>query len=143
MATEDDVRNASRRFYTALNRMANGDATPLAEIWSHDAGVTTMHPIGGRETGWDQVRGVWEQVAHLASDGRIELNDQAIQASGDMAYELGTERGEFTLAGQQVKIEQRVTNIYRKEAGGWKIVHHHTDLSPEMLDLLKRLQTQG
>ena len=44
------------------------------------------------------------------------------------------------MAGEQIAIDQRVTNVYRREAGGWKMVHHHTDLSPAMLDLLGRLQ---
>ena len=58
----------------------------------------------------------------------------------DLAYELGTEHGQATLAGEQITIEQRVTNVYRREGGEWKIVHHHTDLSPAMLALLERLQ---
>jgi ketosteroid isomerase-like protein len=33
-----------------------------------------------------------------------------------------------------------VTNIYRREAGGWRVVHHHTDVSSEMLDVLARLK---
>jgi hypothetical protein len=67
MSTEDDVRKASKQFYAGLNRMANGDAAPLADSWSHSAAVTTMHPIGGRQVGWDAVRGSFEQVAQLAS----------------------------------------------------------------------------
>jgi ketosteroid isomerase-like protein len=140
MSTEDEVRKASEQFYAALNRMLNGDAAPLADIWSHSAAVTTMHPIGGREVGWDQVRGSWEQVAQLASEGKAKLADQIIQVAGDVAYELGVEQAQFKLAGQQVTIKQRVTNIYRREAGAWKIVHHHTDVSPAMVDLLSRLQ---
>jgi ketosteroid isomerase-like protein len=143
MSTEDEVRNASEQFYAALNRMANGDAGSLADIWSHSTVVTTMHPIGGREVGWDEVKGPWQQVAQLASGGQVKLSDQLIQVSGDMAYEVGTEQGQFTLAGEQVSIEQRVTNIYRREAGGWKIVHHHADVSPAMLDILSRLQAEA
>jgi ketosteroid isomerase-like protein len=120
--------------------MANGDASPLADIWSHSATVTTMHPIGGRDVGWDKVRESFEQVAQIASDGRITLEDQLIQVAGDVGYELGIEQGQANLAGQQVSIEHRVTNIYRREAGGWKIVHHHTDISPGMLEILSRLQ---
>jgi len=56
---------------------------------------------------------------------------------------VGIEQGRATLAGEQITIEQRVTNIYRREAEGWKMVHHHTDLSPAMLDLLGRLQAQA
>ena len=139
MSTEDEVRSASNQFYAALNRMLNGDVGPLADVWSHSAAVTTMHPIGGREVGWDNVRGSWEQVSGLASEGQVGLTDQIIQAAGDMAYELGVEQGQFKLAGEQVTVDHRVTNIYRREPGGWKIVHHHTDLSPAMLDLLSRL----
>ena len=140
MSQEDEVRQASTHFYGALNRMLDGDNAPLADVWSHDATVTTFHPIGGRQTGWDEVRGSFEGVAGLASGGHAELRDQSVHVSGDLAYETGTERGEATLAGEHIEIDQRVTNVYRREAGGWKIVHHHTDLSPAMLELLGRLQ---
>ena len=140
MSAEDQVRQASQQFYAALNRMANGDASSMADIWSHSATITTMHPIGGREVGWDQVEGPWALVAQLAAEGQIELNDQLIQVSGDMAYEVGTEQGQFTLAGEQVTIDQRVTNVYRREGGTWKVVHHHSDISPTMVDLISRLQ---
>jgi ketosteroid isomerase-like protein len=142
MSTEDEVRKASEQFYAALNRMANGDASPLADIWSQGAGVTTMHPIGGREVGWDKVHASFAQVAEIASEGRIRLDDQLIRVMGDVAYELGSERGQAKFAGQQVSLDHRVTNIYRREAGSWKLVHHHTDVSPAMLDVLNRLQTK-
>lgn len=140
MSTEDDVRKASTQFYAALSSMIDGDAAPLGGIWSHSATVTTMHPIGGRQVGWDEVRGSFEQVAGIASGGHAELRDQSIQVAGDMAYEVGVESGQVTIAGEQVDIEQRVTNVYRREAGQWRIVHHHTDLSPAMLGILSRLQ---
>jgi ketosteroid isomerase-like protein len=79
-------------------------------------------------------------VAKLASDGKVGLKDQLIQVAGDVAYEEGFEHGQFKLAGQEITIENRVTNIYRREAGAWKIVHHHVDISPAMLDVLGRLQ---
>jgi ketosteroid isomerase-like protein len=142
MATQDEVRKASEQFYAALNRMLNGDAGPLAVIWSHSAAVTTMHPIGGREVGWDKVGQTWEQVAKVFSGGQVKLTDQLIQVSGDMAYEVGTEQGQAMLAGQQVAIGHRVTNIYRREAEGWKIVHHHTDVSPAMMEILSHAQAK-
>lgn len=138
MSTEDEVRRASETFYAALNDMANGDARQLAEIWSHGGSVTTMHPIGGREVGWDQVRGSWEQVAKVASEGEVRLTDQLIEVVGDMAYEVGTEQGKAKFNGQPVSINHRVTNIYRRESGTWKVVHHHTDVSAEMLRVLRR-----
>ncbi len=143
MPMEDEIRNASKKFYAGLNRMANGNAAPLADIWSHGADVTAMHPIGGRRVGWDAVRASFEQVAKMGSDGKIELSDQLIRAVGDVAYEVGIERGQFKLAGERVDIEHRVTNIYRREAGVWKMIHHHTDTSPAMMEVLSRLETRS
>jgi ketosteroid isomerase-like protein len=140
MSTEDEVRAASAKFYAALNRMTSGDAGDLADIWSHSDTVTTMHPIGGEQVGWGAVRESFEQVAGLASSGHVELADQVIHVGGDMAYETGAERGQFTLAGESISVDHRVTNVYRREPDGWKIVHHHTDLSPAMLGVLERLQ---
>jgi ketosteroid isomerase-like protein len=140
MSNETEVRQASAQFYAALNRMLSGDAGPLAGIWSHDATVTTMHPIGGRQVGWADVRESWEQVARVATGGLVTLDEQILHVSGDLAYEVGVERGTLSIAGHQVSsIEDRVTNVYRKEAGGWKIVHHHTDLSQAMIEILKQL----
>jgi ketosteroid isomerase-like protein len=140
MAAEEEVRQASAQFYAALNRMLNGDAGPMVEVWSHSSDVTTMHPVVGRQVGWEQVRASWDQFAQLCSGGQVTLRDPLIRAGGDLAYEVGTEAGEITLAGQSFSLEHRVTNVYRREAGGWKIVHHHTDLSPAMQDILARLQ---
>ena len=139
MSIEDQVRQASQKFYAALNSMAKGDASLMAEIWSHSSAVTTMHPIGGRQVGWDEVKTPWQQVAQLSTDGQVKLNDQLIQVSGDMAYEVGTEQGQLKMTGKEISINQRVTNVYRREAGEWKIVHHHTDISPAMMEVINSL----
>ena len=143
MPTEAEVRKASERFYLALNRMIKGDVDSMSEIWSHGAAVTSMHPIGGRQVGWENVRESFRQVAQIASTGEVKLEDQFIQVNGELAYELGVERGKATLAGQHVTLDYRVTNVYRQEGGSWKIVHHHADVSPAMLEILKRLQPKS
>jgi ketosteroid isomerase-like protein len=140
MSAETEVRDASKQFYDALNRMIGGDAGAMSAVWSHAANVTTMHPIGGREVGWDAVKGSWEGVAGLASGGKVELQDQLIRVVGDMAAEIGVEVGQFMLAGTQINANHRVTNLYQREGGKWKIIHHHTDLAPAMVELLKKLQ---
>ena len=141
MSTVDEVREASKKFYAGLNRMGNGEKDTLAVAWSHNGTATAMHPIGGREVGWKAVEGSFNQVAHLASEGKIELKDQLIQVLGDAAYEIGIEAVQFKLGGHEVKGEVRVTNIYNKENGTWKLVHHHTDLAPAMIEVLQKLQS--
>ena len=143
MATDDEVRQASKRFYAALNRMAEGDPGEMPGIWSQAATVTTMHPVGGREVGWDAVAKPWAAIAGLCSGGEVALTDQLLQVGGDMAYETGTERGRVAMAGQSIEIDHRVTNVYRREADGWKIVHHHVDLSPAMIQVIKGLGAAG
>ena len=135
----DQVRLASKHFYSALNLMLNGNARPMADIWSHGAAVTSMGSVGGREIGWDQVRASWGKVAEAASHGKVELKDQIIEVSGNMAYEVGLEHFQSRFAGHDVQANLRVTNIYRREGGAWKIVHHHTDESPAMVNVLSQL----
>ena len=139
MSAEDEVRQASKQFYTALNRMANGDAGPMASTWSHGPEVTALHPIDGREIGWEAVKGSFERFAEIATDGKIDLKDQLIRVEGDVAYELGVEQGEFKLGGRPVALKHRVTNIYRREGDGWRMIHHHADTSPAMLDVLAKV----
>ncbi len=139
MSTEDEVRNASNQFYAALNKMVNGSSQSLSDIWSHGSAVTTMHPIGGRQVGWKDVWATWDQTAQVASEGQVKLQDQFIQVVGDMAYEIGVENAGFRIAGQKVTDQVRVTNIYQKEGGKWKIVHHHSDLSTAMVEILHKL----
>ncbi len=72
MTTEDEVHAASEKFYAALNRMLNGDAGSLGDIWSHSSTVTTMHPIGGREVGWNRLEIHGSKLLSYAQ--RIRLN---------------------------------------------------------------------
>jgi ketosteroid isomerase-like protein len=133
-AAEDEIRAASDRFYSALEEMTNGDASSMAEIWSHEDDVTTMHPIGGREEGWEAVKGSWEGVAAASTGGTVTHTDQLIHVVGDAAYELCTESASMTFAGEPVSAEGRATNVYREENGEWKVVHHHADYSAEFAE---------
>ncbi|MCU9847445.1 nuclear transport factor 2 family protein [Defluviimonas sp. WL0024] len=143
MSSESDVRAASERFYAALNAMANGDNGPMADVWSASEGATAQHPIGGRNLGRADVVASFGAVAKAATGGEVALLDQKIELGGDMAVETGVEKGRVTLAGHAAEIEHRVTNVYRREGGVWKIVHHHTDLSPALLDVLDKLKAGG
>ena len=138
MAVEDEIRQASEQFYEALNRAINGDPVPIIEVWSHSSDVTAMHPLGGRETGWEEVRASWEQVAEEFSDGQVSLEDLVVvPLADDVAYTLGTEQGQAKLGDETVRIDWRVTNIYRREEGEWNVVHHHTDVSHALVEVLK------
>ena len=139
MTNIDGIRRASVAFYDVLNSMANGDDTAMQNAWIKGDGVTAQHPIGGRDMGSDTVLASFSKVAKIAGGGDIRLEDQSINAGSDMAVETGVEIGTLTLAGHEARIEHRVTNVYQRQGGAWKLAHHHTDLSPGMLELLERL----
>jgi len=132
MAVEDEIRQASEQFYAALHRVINGDPEPMMEVWSHGSDVATMHPLGGRQIGWEEVRASWEQGAQGGSEGEVSIEDLVVvPLSDDVAYTIGTEQGQIRRLGEEpVSFDQRVTNIYRREEGEWKMVLHHTDVSP-------------
>lgn len=127
MSAEDEVRAVSAKFYAALIKLCGGDPGPMTEVWSRGGGVTTLHPIGGRQVGWDQVGSTYEQVAKVFSGGTVTLADQLIRTHGDVAYEVGVEHVDATMGGQHIRTQVRVTNIYQREGGQWRIVHHHAD----------------
>lgn len=137
MSAEDDVRATSNKFYSGLDRM---DVTALPDIWSHSDGVTTMHPMGGEQVGWEEVRASFEQAAGAMTDSHVDLVDQRIYAGTDLAYETGIERGSAKLSGEPVEFEHRVTNVYRLEDGQWKMIHHHTDVSTGLVEIMQRQQ---
>lgn len=138
MSKEDEVRAVSDRFYSGLSRM---DVSALPEVWSRRDDVTTMHPMGGAQVGWEAVRTSFEEAAAgPITESSVDLIDQRIYAGTDLAYETGIERGRAKLAGEPIEFEQRVTNVYRLEDGRWKMIHHHADISPALLGLLQRRQ---
>jgi ketosteroid isomerase-like protein len=115
----------------------------MMEIWSHSPDVTVLHPVAGVTVGWEQVRASWEQFAQLSSGGQVTLRDPLIRVGTDLAYVVGTDAVQATLAGETISFELRVTHIFRREAGGWKAVHQHVDVVPAMQAILDRLQASA
>lgn len=139
MSDLTDIRAASAQFYAALNSMAAGDAAPMADAWVARDEASAQHPIGGRDEGHDRVIGSFRKVAEIADGGDIRLREQKITAGGDMAVETGVEQGTLSIAGHRASIDLRVTNVYLRSNGTWKILHHHTDMSDDMIGILRRL----
>ncbi|RIK41842.1 MAG: DUF4440 domain-containing protein [Chloroflexi bacterium] len=129
----EEVRQASVRFYVALNRGINGDTSEMFAVCSHGDDVTAMHPLGGRQLGWAEVRASWEMAAGAVSGGSVEVSDlQVVLLGNDGAYTIGTETASATVGGTPVRFSGRCTNVYRREDGAWKLVHHHVDLLPDV-----------
>jgi ketosteroid isomerase-like protein len=113
----------------AEEAFVHGDPRPRMELWSRRDPVTLFGAIGMSESGWDQLSQTFSWVVSRfsnVSDFRFDV--EVVEVSGDMAYTLGFERFNGSIAGRPVEpVTVRVTHIYRREDGDWKIVHRHAD----------------
>jgi len=131
MATQ--VRQATDRFYMAVNNVLEGEVTVMGRIWSHRNDVTCNGPLGGRYVGWEQVGASWERTAQKKLGGRIVPRDVRILVQGNLGYVICVEQGENTDAdGFPVRIAHRATIVFRKEQNQWKVIHHHADIAPSL-----------
>ena len=125
------LRAANDQFYAALNTMFTGDNAPMDAIWSHRDDVTFMGPFGGRLVGWTAVGAEFRREAGLKLGGHVLCKDVLVQVvSGDVGYTICVEQGENMSAdGKPVAVYFRATNVFHQEAGQWRLIHHHTDIS--------------
>jgi ketosteroid isomerase-like protein len=115
----------------AEDALHNGDAAPRFETWSERAPVTLFgawldaaDPDAAREVFLKLAR---EFSQATASD--IEL--VAADVSGDLAYTVHREITSTSVKDEPRDYVLRVTQVYRREDGRWKVVHRHADTEPE------------
>lgn len=129
---ENEVRAATAAFYAALNSVVNGDAAPMHDVWSHGGDVSASHPMGAWSLGWDEIAITWEEFSHFFVSGTIELEGLVVHVAGDFAYSFGVENVHLVLPTGSVRFRSNVTNIFRRDTVGWRLVHHHADKAPKL-----------
>jgi ketosteroid isomerase-like protein len=55
----------------------------------------------------------------------------AADVDGDMAYTVGYEHTRASIDGEPRQYALRVTQVYRREDGEWKVAHRHADTLPQ------------
>ncbi len=112
----------------------NGDVQPRLAMWSTQEPVTVFGALRS-VSGWDEVSQAFRWIASRFSDCtayRFEL--VAAGVSSDLAYTVGYEHISASMDGVPVEpFTLRVTHVYRREHGEWKIVHRHADRVPSDL----------
>jgi ketosteroid isomerase-like protein len=112
--------------------MHSGDPTSWIEAWSHREPVSVFGAGVRGRSGWDDVLRTINWVADQFGECRAyEYELITADVHGDLAYTCGFERYTATRPnGELFENELRVTQIYRRENGTWKIVHRHGDRPP-------------
>jgi ketosteroid isomerase-like protein len=129
---DDFVAETHPRLIAELQALHNGDPTPQLDSWSTQDPVTIFGARVPLRRGWDEIN---EALRWLASrwsdctDQRLDL--VAAGVSGDLAYLVGYEHIANSVEGVPVEpYTLRVTHIFRREQGEWRIAHRHADHIP-------------
>lgn len=112
--------------------MHNGDAGPRLALWSTNDPVTLFGAWQSR-TGWQDVSETFPWLATQFADcSSYDIELIAAGASGDLAYTVAYEHTTASVEGRPpVSYKLRVTDVYRREDGEWRVVHRHGDRVPE------------
>jgi len=108
----------------------NGEVGPRLALWSRNDPVTLFGAsLAG--SGWEQLSADFATVASWFSGSeKYDVEVVAAGASGDLAYLVAYEHNTVKVNGKLRSYTLRVTHVYRREDGQWKIVHRHADSPP-------------
>lgn len=115
----DEVLVANLVFYAAFRER---DFASMAELWAEDADVACVHPGWPRLEGRTAVLASWAQLLANPESPTVKCLDAAAHVVGDMAWVTCRE----VLEGAQLA----ATNIFVRERGQWRIVHHQAGTMP-------------
>ena len=113
--------DAEHAYYEALRA---GDTDALMAVWSEDEEIACIHPSGPRHVGPAAVRSSWQQI--LAKAG-LPVTVSQLQVARNPLCAVHSVL-------EQIQVEARpqaryafvlATNVYMKEADGWRLVLHH------------------
>lgn len=124
-AFDDFMRQRTR----IAEAYVNGETAPLDEIVVRSDPASFFSPRGDHQEGAAEVAARYDADARsFAPPGSSELEVLQSGASGELAFWSGLQHAEARLGGggpQEMTL--RVTEVFRFEAGGWKLAHRHAD----------------
>jgi ketosteroid isomerase-like protein len=107
-----------------------GDFAPLKPLLVRSGGASFHSPAGDTVSGADKVAARYEKDAgSFAPGGKSRLEIVQKVDSGDVAYWTGFQIATVNMQGKDAPIDMRirVTEIFRREGGEWRLAHRHAD----------------
>jgi ketosteroid isomerase-like protein len=107
-----------------------GDAAPLDKVVARASPASFFGPNGGHREGATEVAATYDQGAkafHPTGESQLEILQSG--ESGDLAFWTGIQRAVVQMAGHHkpMPMDLRITEVFRREEGDWKLVHRHAD----------------
>ena len=114
----------------ASSAFVNGELEPLDKVSTHTSPATIFGPNGTCVQGADKVNAVNAEGAKMfkpGSENSFEIMHES--ADENLAYWVGVQRSVVKMHAQEqgVPMDLRVTEIFRRENGQWKLIHRHAD----------------
>lgn len=131
-AKATSFETARERVRAALAEMAAGNPKPYIDCFATSPDATLFGAWGTIERGHDRLAETFRWVGSRFSSGTLVPEDVVAFESGDLAYTVGFERGAIIVdAGEPQPMTIRVTHIYRRIDGDWRLIHRHADYPPQ------------
>lgn len=130
MPAVEDLGAAIEKYHLALGAFVTGNPEPLQEAYSHRDDVSVANPFGPPTRGWNHVAATMAHAATLYRNGEvIGFEVFAGCETAELAYIVEVERYEARVGGRETAspLALRVTSVFRREDGAWKVVHRHAD----------------
>jgi len=130
-STHSDFTAFMTQREAAARAYVNGDAGPLDRLSTQAEPASFFGPAGGHRSGAAAVTTAYRQGTALfsgAGETHLEILQQG--ASDTLAFWTGIQRATVRLHGkaEAVPMDLRITEIFRREDSGWKLVHRHADM---------------
>ena len=110
----DEVLAANAAFYRAF---AARDVEAMDALWARHTPVACVHPGWHALTGRDAVMASWRGILRGPGAPDIACGEATSHVFGESAFVVCAER----LPGGELA----ATNVFVREEGAWRLVHHH------------------
>ena len=110
--------------------LQSGRPDAFKALWSRRDDITLSGGFGSTiEKGWDAIGRRLDWVGTQFANGSNTIERLVAQESGDLGYVVQLEHLRYTVPGQTQESTRhyRVTMVFRRESGVWRIVHRQAD----------------
>jgi NAD(P)H-dependent FMN reductase/ketosteroid isomerase-like protein len=125
-----DFEKFMKRRVDVARAYVNGDASPLDQIVARNGDATFFPPHGGFEKGATAVATRYDtDVKAFRPGGETSFEVLQSAADGELACWTGFQSAKVKMQGQDppAAMKLRVTELFRRVGGEWKLVHRHAD----------------
>ena len=114
----------------AARAYVQGDPASLSALAARELPATFFGPGGGYREGEDVLATYTRDAGLFEAGSETHFEILHMAASGDVGYWVGFQHASARMRGhaEPIPMKLRVTEVFRREAGEWKMVHRHADM---------------